>query len=546
MASRLTETFKLLFFVSFLIILVIGGCANIKTPLGGPRDSIPPKVIKESPKNMTTNFAAERIEIEFDEYFKLRNEFTEISISPDLDKLPFFKVRKKTLEIKFDKPLEKNITYSINFGKAIADVNEGNLLKDYSYVLSTGDKIDSLSISGNVTSSLTREALKDVTVFIIPTRQDSLFGKKRANMFTLTDSTGNFKLKHLHEDTYRIYALKEEGSGDRIFNSASDQIGFIKDSIVLNKDITGIKLQVFKEIPAKFNTLEKKIENDGRILFTFNKPLQEPDLHLLQPKDLDAKKITEFSSKKDSALLWLPQLTFDSLTVAVSDKGKNIDTVILRRNKKEVYTKQPVTTVNAFNSKLKPKTDLSLTLSSPIASFDASKIILLEDSIPKRIQVEKNGISARKLNVKYFWKPSKTYIINIAESAFIDILGNKSKASSHTFSLDEEDNYGNITMAVSVEDSTKFYIVEWINEQDVVLRADVIRENTNLNYLMYPAAKYHIRVVYDENKNGIWDTGSVRNRKQPEKIWNYEKEITIRPNWDLEDKLSIPKDPLGP
>ena len=155
----------------FWLATFVLGCASMQSPTGGPKDSIPPGIVEENPKNYTKNFISEKVEIEFNEFIKLNNEYTEISISPAIDIPPEFRVKKENLGIEFKQKLEVNTTYSINFGKAIADVNESNILKNYSYVFSTGNEIDSLSISGKVINALTKEKLKDVTVFILPVRR---------------------------------------------------------------------------------------------------------------------------------------------------------------------------------------------------------------------------------------------------------------------------------------------------------------------------------------------------------------------------------------
>ncbi|MDB5119173.1 MAG: hypothetical protein JWN56_391 [Sphingobacteriales bacterium] len=531
------------FYLILTILFIITACANIRPPLGGPKDKTPPKVVTETPKNFTRNFASKKIEIAFDEFIKLTNEFSEVSISPELEKAPILKAKKENLEITFDQPLEKNTTYTVSFGKAIVDVNEGNVLKNYSYVFSTGDKIDSLSISGNVTSSLSKDLQKDVTVFIIPTRQDSIFGKKKASIFTLTDSSGNFKLKNIREDTYRIYALKEEGGGDRILNSPNDQIAFIEDSIVLRKDTGGIKLNLFKEIPSKFIVNERKLDETGRFNFIFNKPLVNPNLSILSPTDLESKKIVEFTTKKDSAYMWLPQITFDSINVSINDQGKPLDTLTIRRGKKDTYNKPITFTDNLSSGKLKPKIDLQIIASSPIASFDPKKITLMEDSLQIRnFQLTQSENLSRRFSVKYRWRPDKQYTLKTDDNAFTNLMGIKSKLNSRKFSLDKVDNYGSIKIEVSVEDTTKSYILQWMDEKNAVLRSDIIKKNTVISYLSYPAEKYHFQIVYDTNKNGLWDTGNVKNKLQPEKIYISDKEITIRPNWDMEDKFVIPKD----
>src|SRR5690606_21031437 len=114
----------------------------------------------------------------------------------------------------------------------------------------------------NVTSAITLDPLFDVAVLLIPIQQDSIFGKRKANIFTRTDSSGNFKLQNLSENQYRIYALKETNN-DRIYNSPDEEIAFLEDSINLTQNISGIKLKTFKEIPPTFRLLDRKIENTG-------------------------------------------------------------------------------------------------------------------------------------------------------------------------------------------------------------------------------------------------------------------------------------------
>lgn len=524
----------------FLYSLFLISCASVQSPTGGPRDTIQPVVLKELPKNLTRNFSSTKIEIEFDEFVKLSNEFTEISVSPAMDIPPAYKAKKEILQISFEEELQKNTTYTINFGKAIADVNEGNILKNYSYVFSTGNQIDSLSISGRVINSLTKQKLKDVTVFILPISQDSLFGKKKASFFTTTDTSGSFKLSNLREDRYRIYALNEQG-GDRIYNGNSEEIGFLNQAINLNKDTSNIELRVFKEVPKIFSVTDRKIESDGRITLIFNKPILNPSLTILEPTGLNTTKTVEFSNTRDSALIWLPELTFDSIKVAVKSDEKSLDTVILRRNKRDTYTPSVSITDNIVGTKIRPGSELALKFSSPIKSYDDKLISILEDSVAiKGYQITQNEKNPRTYNIKYLWKLKKQYILKLENNSFTDILGNKTKAYARKFDLDSEDNYGSISIKISVPDTSKTYIIQWLNDSDKALRQDRINKNTLLNYTRYPTAKYKIRVIYDANNNGEWDTGNIILKRQPENTWTFEKTISLRPNWDLEENVTIP------
>lgn len=538
MSSNKISINFLFFLAIFFIIILVQSCASIQQPDGGPKDSIPPKILSELPKNYTTNFRGNKIIIEFDEYFKLNNEYTEISISPYQEIPPIFRIKQKKLDIELKDTLEANTTYTINFGKGITDVNENNELKNYTYVFSTGNVIDSLQISGKVINSSDNKIVPEATVFIFPVERDTLFGKRRPALFTVTDTSGNFSLKNLKEDSYRIYALKEDG-GDRIFNSPNEEIGFSTKDILLNKDTSGIILKLFKEIPEKFRVTERRIEKDGRLTFIFNKGIEKPSLRILEPNI--SNPIISYSPKADTVLMWVKDLTFDSIKVQVNTDATPLDTITIKRNKRDTYTQNILYSTNLSGNKLRPNTPLTLTFNVPIANLNKSKISLLQDSVPlKNFTIENINNDSRTFKVTHPWKVKKIYTLQFNEEAVTDIFGTTNKALKTDLELDEVENYGNLTIDIAKQDSTKNYIVQLLNEETNIIKETVVKTNSKINYPLIPNGKYLIKVIEDINKNGIFDTGNVKRREQPEKSWFFEKEIIIRPNWDREEKVTIP------
>ncbi|MBD1385343.1 Ig-like domain-containing protein [Mucilaginibacter rigui] len=537
---------KNLFFL--MVALIVFGCASIQKPMGGPRDLTPPKLLKATPENMTRNFSAKKISLEFDEFFKLTNQYQEISISPAMEKMPEYNVNRKVLNIDFKDTLQKNTTYVINFGKAIQDVNESNVLTNFTYVFSTGPHIDSLSMSGSVTNSITKEKEKDVTVMIFPLKQDSLlFGKKKPSIYTTTDSSGNFSLNNLHDGQYRIYALKEP-SPNKIFDNDRELIAFSNRTINLSKDTSDIKLALFQQVPEKFRLSEKKFTPNGVFSMIFNKKLDNPSIKIVYPPALDNQKIAEISKTKDTALVYMRNMDFDSLRVAIYDNNKPIDTVYQLKGKKESFTRT-LTFKYGINrdNKLKPNTDFRITTNLPIESFEQGLIVLAEDSVNvTNYTIRKDTASTRDLLIKYRWRPGSKYQLLLNEAAITDIYNDKNKRAGVAFEADKPENYSMLTLKVSVPEADKQYVIELLDEQKNVVRTDVVTGNTSVIYRNFLTQKYKVRVVYDTNKNGRWDSGNVKRRLQPENIWLYDKEITLRPNWEAEEPIDIPKEPVTP
>lgn len=526
-----------------LISLTLFRCANLARPTGGPKDSIPPKILKELPPNFTRNFKDKKIVIEFDEFIKFNNQNKEFSISPDLDKQPEYKIKKKFLYITLPDSLEKNTTYTINLGKGLVDYNEGNPLRNYSYVFSTGPELDSLTLSGSVKNAFTKTyditKDKDVKVILIPTSQDSIFGKKKANIFSLVDSSGNFKFNNLRKDTYRIYALKEQNN-DRIYNSSEESIGFIKDSIYLDKNISDIKIEYSKTNPDKFKLLDRKIEKDGRITLVFNQPIDTLNITIITPNVKDDEKVMQINNKKDSVIFTLKNNDFDSIKFEIKNNLTVLDTVLLRKSKnlKVDKTIQPITN---FTNKVDKIKHITLTSTYPIETIVKEKLTLMEDSVErKNFQLQKDSINSNLYYIRYNWKPKKNYELVLQEHAIVGPFKETNKQAKYNFILNEADNYGDIKFNLGNLEKGVQYIVELIDDKnETVYDTKIIKDVDYIEYLKFTGGKYRLRIIKDLNKNGRWDPANVKTKTYAEPVWYIDKPFTIRSNWEQNEKLEI-------
>ncbi|WP_158825761.1 Ig-like domain-containing domain [Mucilaginibacter lacusdianchii] len=516
--------------------------------MGGPRDRTPPKLLEATPANQTRNFSAKQIKLDFDEYYKLSNAYQEISISPAFENQPEYKTKGKSLIIDFKDTLQKNTTYVINFGKAVADVNESNVLKNFTYVFSTGNTIDSLSIAGTVTNTLTAEKEKEATVMIFPASRDSvLFGKKKPTIFTSTDSSGNFSLNNLHEGRYTIYALKESAT-DKIYNNETELIAFYKTAIDLKSDVTGINLNLFKQVPDKFRVVTRRTDPDGKIFLAFNKSLDKPSIKIDSPATVDAQKIVDINPTRDTALVYLRNMNYEAVKIVVNDADKALDTVTLRKGRNETFKRNVSLSYNInVDNKLAPRSDLEITANVPIETYDISRIKLLEDSVAvPNLAVRQDPQNPKKFTIKRSFKQNTRYELIFSEEALTSIYGDKNKELTKRFQVDKPENYGTLTLKYTIPDTTKSYVIELLNSKKTVLRTNVITKSSPIVYRNLYTGKYRVKVTYDTNRNGRFDSGSVKEKRFPENVWYSDTEITLRPNWEQEEKIEIPKEPVTP
>ena len=328
-----------------------------------------------------------------------------------------------------------------------------------------------------------------------------------------------------------------------VFNSSDEDVAFLKDPINLNKDTDGIILKLFKEVPEKFRIIDRKIETDGKISMFFNKPLKNPSLSFIDAPEIK-NPIIEFTSKGDTASVWLREMKFDSLKVAILDNKKPLDTVIFRRSQKDLYPKNILFGNNLSAGKIGPGKPLTLTFNSPIQDINIANVVLLEDSISKaNFTITKIINTERNYQVNYPWKTKKRYTLEFNEDAIKDIYDTQNKNLKIDFELDEIENYGNLSLNITKLDSTKNYIVQLMTDKKILYKEFVIlQKNTTVTIANIPTNKFLVKIIEDLNKNNEFDTGNVKLKIQPEKSWFWDKEIITRANWDREEKIEIPKD----
>ncbi len=190
--------------------LLLWGCANRGMgPQGGPKDETPPSIVKEIPANGTTSFTGKNITIYFDEYIVLQDVANNVLISPPQKKAPVVRAVGKRVMVDFEEDLRDSTTYIIDFGNAICDNNEKNPLGNYSFAFATGDKIDTLEMSGVVIDAETLNPMSGVYVGVHADLSDTAISTTPFRHIAKTNDQGEFTIKNMSAGSYHLFALND-------------------------------------------------------------------------------------------------------------------------------------------------------------------------------------------------------------------------------------------------------------------------------------------------------------------------------------------------
>lgn len=533
-------------YISLLLLVIIVSCAKRGTITGGLKDTIAPALKISFPENFNTNFKGNEIKLVFDENVKLKNLNKQLVISPPMKYEPIISptTATKSISIKIKDTLQANTTYSFNFGQSIADNNEGNPLNQFKYVFSTGNHIDSLALGGRIKDAYDIEVEPFVSVMLYEVNdsfKDSVIYKENPRYITNTlDSLKTFRLENLKAGKYMLIALKDLNNNNK-FDPKKEKIGFIKHLITIPND-TVYELELFKET-LPFKAFKPAQASGNRLLMSYegNMKLAEsrPNIVLQNNAIILPTVITQFP-KKDSLQIWYKPIKADSLALIVKKNSyKNNFSFKIKDQKKDTLS---ITALQ--NGTLHFRDRFTLETVTPLVAFDNSKIQLTnKDSIAVAFTTKYDDFN-QKLFFDFKKEPSEKYTLTVLPGALTDFFDVSNDTLSYKLITQSTSDYGNLRVQLQ---NVKYFpvIVELTNKKGDIIAAEYSENNTTVDFNLLEPALFTLRIIYDQNKNKVYDTGNYLEKKYAEEVIYFSKEIDIRANWDVEQvfDLSIPYTP---
>ncbi|MEG2102805.1 MAG: Ig-like domain-containing protein [Flavobacterium sp.] len=536
------------FFLLFVIGILVLSCARVGSPNGGASDTLAPKYLSSNIDTTRVNVKRDikELRIEFDEYITLKDISKSLNISPPIEHITRIlpsNIANKFLVIQWSDTLQANTTYNFNFGNSIVDNNENNVLRYYNFAFSTGEKLDDLYISGEVKDAL---AIKKVSssenkqVIGLYQLKDSINYKQKPYYIAKIDDDGYFELNYLSPGKYKIIAFDDE-NGNSVYDPGKEKIGFRKDTVTVEKSISGLNLKLY---PSKktFKKPELK-EVTGGILMTFQGNPTEVQVSSKNEK-LQDFKITH-RPKSDSARIWFDavksnvgQTVTENLKFAYEADGKKDSTSVFYK-----YNTKNMMDINSGNggNLLPPKTDFKISSDYFINKIEPEKWTLKSDSVTTQNFTAKiSETNPYQILITSDFITGKKYQLTIPKETISSYYAKNSQSKRFDFEVDKIESYGSIEIILQNAPASKYWL-QLLDASENIIYQKYTKGDTAKFDVVKPG-EYIVKILVDNNDNTFWDGADFANQTFAEDAYIFYKMVISRPlwetkeDWDLNDK----------
>ncbi len=552
--------------LALTLILISFGCAQMSPLTGGYKDTIPPNILQSFPLNNSTNTNIKEFYFAFDEPVDASELTESLIISPYYIGNNEIKYKKNEVFISFDTSFTANTTYIINFAGGVKDITEGNDLIDAKIIFSTGEYIDSASVSGVAFYPLENKRAEGVLVGLYNEKDSFDLFEKKPTYFTFSDKSGLFKINNVKPGTYTLYAFKDENK-NYIAEYRNEPFGYMgkvvniegkKEKVLINlysEDLSELRLlrkrnrgNVYelvysKEISDVSVVSEIKLDyslNDNKNVIVYkNSYVNDSVFVVVKAFDKWRKATTDslfvsfgqdyefkndFTHNFDSRLKYeLEDTIYYTFELSKPTRVKNleyklfVDTVLIPDS---VYYKAEQKSGNKFDGAFK---------------VDKERVVLFVENHKKQyLEKQSNDSIISQVNGYYDKLNTNTLTFTVEKGAIISIENDTLKKIMQKYTFKGSDFFGELNGSVYDSLKRKNINVELVT-MDLKKVYYNLRKESEFLFKYIPPGKYLLRLLFDKNSNSEWDYGSIISNQISEEIVYYEKEIEIRSNWVIED-----------
>lgn len=551
----MVKSAKIIFEVASVLLFI--SCANQLPPSGGDVDTTPPEIIYSFPEDGTTNFKENYFEFEFSEYVDKRSFREAIFISPAIEGEMEVDWTGRTATVSFPKGLKPNLTYVVNIGTDVVDLNNRNrMASTFTLTFSTGNEIDRRKISGKVFNKDADGTL----IFAYMMKDDtSNYLLSKPDYLSQVGKDGSFVLNGLASSKYRVFAVKDQFK-DLIFQSDQDMIGIPYQDVYLAKDdslFSDLNFFLFKADTVKPRMLESLMTDERHLIAKFSEAIDSTIIIADNFRIIDSTSnlisnilyAYKGSGKKEEIVL-VPEEKLNPsdqlylLADKIIDLSKNetdSDKVsILISDRPDTTTLKIIRTEPVQNSKVDfMNAEIFVFFDDAFVKKKINNAIQFTDSIGNRVPFNISFPDDATLLIKPLTnlKADYGYLIKLDLNYFEDANGNKTDSVYQMkFSTISGLEFTGVSGKVSSADSNLVLVLESNSkpEKKFFTKPD---NNLNFSFERIEAGDYKLWAFVDENNDGKYDYGWFNPFRFSERFYLYPEVLNLRPRWSLTDLL---------
>ena len=539
--------------------LVLVSCARVGSPVGGDKESIPPSMIGSNIDTTRINVPRDlkKLRIDFDEYITLKDVSKNLIISPPIQysKIIPSSTGNKYLEIQWKDTLQANTTYNFNFGNSIVDLNESNILPYFNFAFSTGEKLDDLYISGTLSDALGNEKNsegkeKNLVVGLYQVK-DTMNYRQKPYYISKADLDGYFELNYLTPGKYKIIGFDDENNNS-IYDIGKENVAFQKEEIDLQTSISGLKLKTFpSKKMAKYKEMTASV---GGITMIFEGNPEKVIVKTVGEKPADYK--VTHKSRSDSVKIWF-DATKENIGATVSENLRfSYDTGLVQDTMSVFYkkpTKDEMTVSNPYSNKLVPETDFRFSSNYIINKIQPENWKLEADSISQNFTARISELDSTQVFIKSDFVVGKKYQLTVPKNTLSSFYTRSSESVRFDFEVSKAEDFGSFSAHLKNIPSQKFWI-QLLNEKN----EPAYQQYTNqaeVKFVNLKPGSYRLRILVDNNENGVWDRADFANEVSAEDVYLFKKvgdkevmsKINVRQMWEINENwdLTLEEQPVN-
>ncbi|MEO8589636.1 MAG: Ig-like domain-containing protein [Flavobacteriales bacterium] len=522
-------------YLMWLLPLLITACAQVRDIGGGGKDTVGPQLTGADPPQLSTGFHGDRIVLQFDERIKLERVRDRMLVSPPLDVPPEVHISgARNVVIELKAPLKENTTYSFGIGEAVKDLTEGNPAAGLTYVVATGDAVDSLELQGAVVDAFKGTAEKDILVLVYADGDTVAFRSGRPAYATRTDTAGAFSLQHLRAGSYAIHALRDQNVNYR-YDLPNEEVAFIAGSVVpgvIDTLMRPVTLRLFQEMSAVQQVREARVIPDGALRMVLARPAQELLLRDIARSGGTLAWSIEWNMTRDTLLLW------PSDTTALEDGQYEVRTELGVLDTVRYRPMERMPFFTGLKTETRENSEGALVMiraARPLGTIDRERFTVIQDSLSIPFTLEQDSADQRLLRLRVAIEPGASALLTVLPKAVHDRFGGDNDTLRVGIGRAAERSTGTLRVQLAGgERTTGPFILQLLDQQGRTVREQVIQSiEAPVVWERLTPGNHALRLIHDANANGRWDTGSLQGGVQPEAVWRYPETVNVRAAWDL-------------